>query len=256
MASLRNLAVWSVAMLLAATGAAQTVSQRCADAVRAEIADVSSVWVVAALTRSDHIELRWESASGRQGICRMEADGSVSDVAVTGVRERHAEKVQPAEETGFEPYEVTCSSEFGGRAECEVRSPSTVVLVEQLDQEDCIPDLTWGHDGGVIWVDRGCRATFLVSPARSRIEPSSLGATDQGAQRAGEGPAHPSFLETRAREQCRNLAAARGARVRRVLGSRIEGDAVIVLMEVVTSAARQELACRYDPATDQALAIR
>lgn len=256
MANLRNLALWAVAVLLAAPGAAQTVSQRCADAVRAEVADVSSVWVVAALTRSDHMELRWQSANGREGVCRLEPDGRVSDVAVTGVRERRHEQLQPVEESSFEPYEVTCGSEFGGRVECDVRSPSTVVFVEQLGEESCIPDLTWGHDEDVIWVDQGCSATFLVSPVRQRLAPESLSAVRQDARSGGGGPNHPTFRETRAREQCRNLAASRGARVRRILGSRIEGDAVIVLMEVETFAARGELTCRYDPATDRALAVR
>jgi hypothetical protein len=44
--------------------------------------------------------------------------------------------------------------------------------------------------------------------------------------------------------------------VQRLLGSRVDGAAVIVLMEVESSSQGQELTCRWDSATDQAVIAR
>lgn len=241
---------------IALPGAAQTVSQKCADAVRKAHPDDATVWVVAAHSLDDHTELSWQSASGRVGVCRMEANGRISDVTVTGRRPLATPEPIAASAEVFEPYKLTCESEHGGRKTCEVKPSAVVMMVEQLGKDDCIAELTWGQDDDAIWVDRGCRAVFEVSPRPTRIEPSSLGGEDRGPRETGQGMSHPRFQETRAQEQCRNRAASRGVAVKRMLGSRIEGGVVVVLMEVETWSQRQEVTCRYDPATDQAVIAR
>jgi len=246
------------ALGLALPGAAQTVSQKCVESVRETFPDEVTVWVVSAHTKADHTELRWRSESGRLGICRLEPDGTISDVTVTGLRETGPAVLGPSEAKTqqFEPYRLTCGSEHGGRQHCDIEPSAIVVLVEQLGEDDCIAGLTWGHEGDEIWVDSGCRGEFEVSPRPPRLDPSSLGRVAGDERETGEGMNHPRFQETRAQEQCRNLAASRGVLVRRILGSRIEGGSVIVLMEAETWSQRQEVTCRYDPATDQALIAR
>jgi hypothetical protein len=246
------------ALALALPSSAQTVSQKCVESVRETFPDEVTVWVVAAHARDDHTELRWRSASGRLGVCRLEPGGTISDVAVTGFREPGAAQLMPSEPEPrtFEPYRLTCESEHGGRQRCDIEPAAIVVLVEQLGEESCIAGLTWGHEGDEIWVDSGCRGEFEVSPAPPRLEPSSLGQAAGEQRESGEGMNHPRFQETRAQQQCRNLAAGRGVLVRRILGSRIEGESVVVLMEAETWSQRQEVTCRYDPATDQAVIAR
>ena len=256
MRSARRMTWLVVAALgLAPWAAAQTVSQRCVDAVREQLPEESSVWVVAAHGKDGYTELSWRGASGRVGVCRMEADGRISDVAVTGHRPPPSPELTAEDEGFFEPYELTCGSEFGARKTCDVPPSAIVVMVEQLGEEDCIAGLTWGQDDEAIWVERGCRAVFRASPRPARIDPGSLSGEGQTAG-AGEGMSHPRFRESRAQQQCRNAAASRGVRVKRFLGTRIEGDAVVVLMEAETYSQRQEVTCRYDPATDQALIAR
>jgi len=254
MTTARRVTLVAVAALgVALSGAAQTASQKCVGAVHKAFPEEPAVWVVAAHGAADHIDLRWRSASGHLGVCRLEPDGRISDVKATGFVQPAAAAVEPpaAAQAGFEPYQVNCESEHGGRHECEVRPSAIVVMVEQLGDVDCVENLSWGQDGDAIWVDGGCRAMFEVRPRPPRLESDALRAAGRESKPA-EGMAHPRFRETRAQDQCRSLAASRGLLVQRILGSRIDGSAVIVLMEVESWSQRQELTCRYDIPTDQA----
>jgi hypothetical protein len=254
MTTARRMTLVMLAVLgVALSGAAQTASQKCADAVRGAYPDEARVWVVSARGEDDHTELSWQSEAGRVGICRLEPDGRISHVAATGRREPAAPEPAAPPAKAFEPYRLTCESEHGERTSCEIKPSAVVTLVEQLGKDDCIAGLTWDQDGDTIWVDRGCRADFEVSPRPLRVEPSSLAGQERGPQATGQGMQHPRFQESRAQQQCRNLAASRGILVKRIMGSRIEGSSVVVLMEVETWSQRQEVTCRYDPATDQAL---
>ncbi len=59
---------------------------------------------------------------------------------------------------------VTCESLNGRSVFCPTGRPGHVQLDQQLSDAPCRKDDTWGQDqdGGGIWVDRGCRAVFLV----------------------------------------------------------------------------------------------
>src|SRR5271170_7477072 len=57
---------------------------------------------------------------------------------------------------------ITCSSNDGKRNYCSVDTRRGVRLSRQISGSPCIQGNTWGYDGRGVWVDRGCRAEFLV----------------------------------------------------------------------------------------------
>jgi hypothetical protein len=59
-------------------------------------------------------------------------------------------------------YRITCKSDRFRPAYCPFRRYGRVRLENRLSDAPCRPYDTWGTDGGGIWVDRGCAATFLV----------------------------------------------------------------------------------------------
>ena len=76
----------------------------------------------------------------------------------------------------------TCASADGRRTFCEAdTSRGEPKLTRQLGDVRCVEGYTWGHEDGRVWVDRGCRAEFLLPPeprrpvARmTRIEPGMV----------------------------------------------------------------------------------
>jgi hypothetical protein len=254
----RVMLVAVVALGVALSGAAQTVSQKCVGAVHTAYPEEPAVWVVAAHSAADHTELEWRSAAGRLGVCRLEPDGRITDVRATGFAPPAGAAVEPVAPAvaAFEPYQLRCESEHGGRHECAIKPSAAVVMVEQLGDADCIENLSWGLTGDAIWVDGGCRAVFEVRPRPPQMEVVNQGAPVRPEIEVGEGMQHPRFRESRAQDQCRRAAVAAGMRVQRFLGTRIDGAFVVVLMEVESWSQRQELACRWDSATDQAVIAR
>ena len=62
---------------------------------------------------------------------------------------------------------ITCSSNTGGRVFCEVDTRGMAVqLSRQISGSPCRQGETWGWDRRGIWVDRGCRAEFVLVPGR------------------------------------------------------------------------------------------
>jgi hypothetical protein len=57
---------------------------------------------------------------------------------------------------------VTCSSNSGGRQYCPADTSHGVTLGKQISGSPCQQGSTWGFDKGGIWVDKGCRADFIV----------------------------------------------------------------------------------------------
>jgi hypothetical protein len=62
---------------------------------------------------------------------------------------------------------ILCESR-GAYRECRVGSMGTVRLVYELSDRSCFEGVTWGtKEGGVVWVERGCRAQFAIDAAVS-----------------------------------------------------------------------------------------
>jgi len=64
---------------------------------------------------------------------------------------------------GGPPPRITCSSDDGRRNWCDIGPSRDVRLVRQISGSACIRDNTWGVDRRGLWVDRGCRAEFVVA---------------------------------------------------------------------------------------------
>jgi hypothetical protein len=61
---------------------------------------------------------------------------------------------------------ITCSSDNGRRNYCPVDTRGGVRMVRQRSGSPCQQGSTWGYDRRGIWVDRGCRADFVVNTYR------------------------------------------------------------------------------------------
>jgi len=60
---------------------------------------------------------------------------------------------------------VTCGSKNYGYNYCRVYTGGRVRLVHQTSKKTCNEGESWGYDSQGIWVDRGCRADFIVDEA-------------------------------------------------------------------------------------------
>ena len=58
--------------------------------------------------------------------------------------------------------QITCASDDGRRHHCDVDTSRGVQMTNQRSGSACVEGQTWGTDRGGIWVDRGCRADFLL----------------------------------------------------------------------------------------------
>lgn len=72
-----------------------------------------------------------------------------------------------ASRQGFAQYSLTCASEDGHRHYCQADTRGGVTLQRQHSKSACTQGSTWGFDQNGVWVDRGCRADFLVSTPSS-----------------------------------------------------------------------------------------
>lgn len=75
---------------------------------------------------------------------------------------------QVAAQPGDERYysgqaSVTCESRNNGYRECYTGYRAPPQLVRQLSDSPCREGQSWGHRPGMVWVGRGCRATFQES---------------------------------------------------------------------------------------------
>jgi Protein of unknown function (DUF3011) len=57
---------------------------------------------------------------------------------------------------------ITCSSDNGKRNYCNIDTRGGVRMVNQRSGSPCIQGQTWGYNQTAVWVDRGCRADFMV----------------------------------------------------------------------------------------------
>jgi len=60
---------------------------------------------------------------------------------------------------------ITCGSQNYGYNYCRVYTGGRVRLVHQMSKKSCTEGESWGYDSQGIWVDRGCRADFIVDEA-------------------------------------------------------------------------------------------
>jgi DUF3011 family protein len=63
----------------------------------------------------------------------------------------------------FAQYALTCASEDGHRHYCATDTRGGVTMQRQRSKSACVQGSTWGFDQQGVWVDRGCRADFIVN---------------------------------------------------------------------------------------------
>lgn len=63
---------------------------------------------------------------------------------------------------GYGQQTVNCSSNNGKKNYCGDYGNRDVRLLRQISGSPCMQGSTWGVDRGGLWVDKGCRADFVV----------------------------------------------------------------------------------------------
>ncbi|HVS31658.1 MAG TPA: DUF3011 domain-containing protein [Thermoanaerobaculia bacterium] len=65
--------------------------------------------------------------------------------------------------------DVICDG-FGSYRECRVGTTGRISLVSSTGENPCVERVTWGvASSGVVWVDRGCAATFRIDEVTGRV---------------------------------------------------------------------------------------
>ena len=69
---------------------------------------------------------------------------------------------------------VVCESIDGNRQVCPAETINGVIFAQQLSKTDCIEGTSWGWDleRGLVWVDHGCRAEFVLGGTPQPVDPS------------------------------------------------------------------------------------
>jgi hypothetical protein len=86
----------------------------------------------------------------------------------------------------FAQYALTCSSEDGRKHYCSADTRGGVTMERQRSHAVCTQGSTWGFDTNGVWVDKGCRADFLVTPAPSEHDANRDRDHDRGPNHDGD----------------------------------------------------------------------
>lgn len=63
---------------------------------------------------------------------------------------------------------ISCSSDDGHRRYCPADTRGGVRMLKQRSESPCNQGYSWGFDRGGVWVDRGCRADFVIDTYQYR----------------------------------------------------------------------------------------
>lgn len=72
----------------------------------------------------------------------------------------------PGQGGNYGGQSITCSSENGRRNFCRIDTRGGVQMVRQRSGSSCVQGRSWGYNRDSIWVDKGCRADFVVGRRR------------------------------------------------------------------------------------------
>ena len=159
------------------------------------IAILTALAALIPIAASGQSVLRCESMDGRRHQCNFESAGAVqleqrlsrdacvegqswgvdgntiwvdrgcrADFTVARSDDRTADR--RLESPGRESRTVTvvCESSDGRRNRCAADTLGQITLGRQFTGANkCFEGRTWGYDSNAIWVDRGCRAEFLIA---------------------------------------------------------------------------------------------
>jgi len=131
---------------------------------------------------------------------------------------------------GFAQYGLTCASEDGRRHYCSADTRAGVTMQRQRSKSACIQGTTWGFDQQGIWVDRGCRADFVVNApqvadSRARFHDRDR---DRDHERGGDGDRDFGHDRDRWQEETMQLTCSSEDGRRHYCESDIQGEAVML----------------------------
>lgn len=98
--------------------------------------------------------------------------------------------------------EVTCESNGAQRRECEMDTHGEVRMTRQLSRAACVEGETWGVSKHTVWVERGCRATFV---SQGRASSSGYVASEEygsSGQNESGGPTEVTCESNGRRKEC------------------------------------------------------
>jgi hypothetical protein len=103
----------------------------------------------------------------------------------------------------FGGREVRCESDDGRRKTCGKNLYGNADLIRQLSATSCKEGVSWGLQGGSIWVDNGCRGVFRVGESSGRYS-VTCGSEGGRRQSCAWDAKHgvPSVLETLSKSPC------------------------------------------------------
>lgn len=101
------------------------------------------------------IDLRVRDSRGRtqQGSCFVETRSGDVDLYGFG---------WGWDDEGDDRFEFNCSSDGNKYRECQLPVNGRAQLVKRRSDAACIEGRSWGQRGDRVWVDKGCRARFVV----------------------------------------------------------------------------------------------
>ena len=143
-----------------------------------------------------------------------------------------------------------CESVDGQRQYCPVDQPGSVQMTRQLGERECVEGSTWGREERGVWVDRGCRAQFTVSPepmrspAVTRIEPGTVlpvRTNDYISSDRADGRIFTGTVDRDVMGEDGNLAIPRGSTVELIVRNAQDGDLVLDLESVMVDGRRYAL---------------
>lgn len=76
-------------------------------------------------------------------------------------------------QSGWSAREIVCSSESGKYRECPLPFQGRAVLTQRISSASCVEGQSWGQRQGTLWVNKGCRARFGMSPATANNNASN-----------------------------------------------------------------------------------
>jgi len=93
----------------------------------------------------------------------------------------------------FAQNSIKCESNDGHRNYCGTYAPNQVRFDRQISGSPCEEGRTWGVDGRGLWVDRGCRAYFVIR-----------GGPSYGNGGGGGSGSHPNSIKCESNDGHRN----------------------------------------------------
>jgi hypothetical protein len=136
---------------------------------------------------------------------------------------------------------ITCSSTNGRRATCGADTSRGVSLLRELGGSRCEEGFNWGYDRREIWVDRGCRAEFLLNDDRypanpvSQVEPGaevSVRTNETIETHSRDGRVYYGRVVDDVRGRDGQLAIPRGSEVELIVRSAPDNDLILDLESI------------------------